>query len=37
MLPKNHLARAQIRRLKVYPDAEHPHAGQRPQPLPVEV
>ncbi len=33
MLPKNHLARQQIRRLKVYPDSEHPHAAQSPQPM----
>mgnify|MGYP000349243990 FL=1 len=33
MLPKNHLARQQMRRLKVYPGAEHPHAAQRPQVL----
>lgn len=30
MLPKNRLSRRQIKRLKVYPGAEHPHAAQRP-------
>lgn len=33
MLPKNHLSRTQIKRLKVYADAEHPHVAQQPQPL----
>ena len=31
MLPKNSLGRAQIKKLKVYADAEHPHAAQQPQ------
>ena len=31
MLPKNRLARRQLRRLKVYAGAEHPHAAQRPE------
>jgi large subunit ribosomal protein L13 len=34
MLPKNRLGRALIKKLKVYPTAEHPHAAQKPQPLP---
>jgi large subunit ribosomal protein L13 len=34
MLPKNRLSRQIIRKLKVYPGAEHPHAAQAPQPLP---
>ncbi|HSJ47003.1 MAG TPA: 50S ribosomal protein L13 [Euzebyales bacterium] len=34
MLPKNSLGRAMMSKLKVYPGAEHPHAAQRPQPLP---
>ena len=34
MLPKNRLSRALIRKLKVYGGAEHPHAAQKPQPLP---
>lgn len=30
MLPKNSLGRHQLRKLKVYGGAEHPHAAQRP-------
>ena len=30
MLPKNSLCRAQIKKLKVYAGAEHPHAAQQP-------
>jgi large subunit ribosomal protein L13 len=33
MLPKNRLGRAMGRKLKVYARADHPHAGQGPQPL----
>ena len=33
MLPKTKLGRAMAKKLKVYADAEHPHAGQRPEPL----
>jgi large subunit ribosomal protein L13 len=33
MLPKNKLGKAMAKKLKVYPDATHPHAGQRPQSL----
>jgi len=32
MLPKNRLGRAMGRKLKVYAGADHPHAGQAPQP-----
>ncbi|RMH21165.1 MAG: 50S ribosomal protein L13 [Gemmatimonadetes bacterium] len=35
MLPKNTLGRHMRRKLKVYAGAEHPHDGQRPQPLEV--
>ncbi|HXH82957.1 MAG TPA: 50S ribosomal protein L13 [Candidatus Tectomicrobia bacterium] len=35
MLPKNRLGRAMARKLKVYRGAEHPHAAQRPVPLPL--
>jgi large subunit ribosomal protein L13 len=35
MLPKNKLGKAMGKKLKVYPDAEHPHAAQRPEPLPL--
>ena len=31
MLPKNHLSRQLIKRLKLYPGAEHPHAPQNPK------
>jgi large subunit ribosomal protein L13 len=31
MLPKNVLGRQLIKKLKVYPTAEHPHAAQLPQ------
>ncbi|MDO8105694.1 50S ribosomal protein L13 [Isoptericola sp. b441] len=33
MLPKTSLARQQLRKLKVYAGAEHPHAAQQPQPF----
>jgi len=33
MLPKTKLGRAMAKKLKVYADAEHPHAAQRPQVL----
>lgn len=33
MLPKNKLSRKQIRKLKVYGGAEHPHTAQQPQPF----
>ena len=33
MLPKNRLGRSLIKKLKVYPSAEHPHAAQQPQSL----
>ena len=33
MLPKNKLGRHAIRRLHVYAGTEHPHFGQKPQPL----
>ncbi len=34
MLPKNRLGRRLITKLKVYPGTEHPHAAQKPVPLP---
>jgi large subunit ribosomal protein L13 len=34
MLPKNRLARQIIKKLKVYGGSEHPHAAQKPAPLP---
>jgi len=33
MLPKNALGRSLRKRLKVYGGAEHPHQGQKPQPM----
>jgi len=33
MMPKNHQTRVQLKRLKVYAGAEHPHVAQQPQPL----
>ena len=34
MLPKSKLGRKQIKKLKVYAGADHPHAAQRPKTLP---
>ena len=33
MLPKNHMSRQLLKRLKLYPGAEHPHAPQNPKPI----
>jgi len=33
MLPRTRLGRSQIRKLKVYPGPDHPHAAQQPQPF----
>ena len=33
MLPKNKLGRAQLKKLKVYAGAEHPHKAQQPETL----
>jgi large subunit ribosomal protein L13 len=33
MLPKNKLASAQLRKLKIYAGPHHPHAAQNPEPL----
>ncbi|MDH7514254.1 MAG: 50S ribosomal protein L13 [Bacteroidota bacterium] len=33
MLPHNRLGRRIIKKLKVYPEAEHPHAAQKPEVL----
>jgi large subunit ribosomal protein L13 len=33
MLPRNRLARAQLRKLKVYAGPEHPHQAQQPKPM----
>ena len=37
MLPHNKLGAQQLRKLKVYAGAEHPHEAQLPEPLPTEV
>jgi len=34
MLPRNRLARQQIKKLKIYAGPEHPHQAQKPAPLP---
>ena len=34
MMPKNRLGRAQLKKLKIYSGAEHPHEAQQPQVLP---
>ncbi len=31
MLPKNRIGRAVLKKLKLYPESEHPHAAQNPQ------
>lgn len=36
MLPKNPLGRAQLRKLKVYAGAEHPHTAQQPEAINLE-
>jgi large subunit ribosomal protein L13 len=36
MLPRNRLARQQLRKLKVYAGPEHPHAAQKPTPMEIE-
>ena len=33
MLPKNRLASAQLRKLKIYAGPEHPHTAQAPRPM----
>lgn len=35
MLPKNHLGRELVKKLKIYAGAEHPHAAQMPQAITV--
>ncbi len=35
MLPKNRLSRQLLRKMKVYPGAEHPHAAQQPRKIDV--
>jgi len=33
MMPRNHLARKQLKRLKVCVGSKHPHEAQKPQPI----
>ncbi len=35
MMPNNHQSKTQMKRLKVYAGAEHPHVAQQPKPLAV--
>ncbi len=35
MMPKNRLSRHMLKKLKVYPGAEHPHQSQQPIPMSV--
>jgi large subunit ribosomal protein L13 len=36
MLPRNRLARQQLRKLKIYAGPEHPHQAQQPKPLEID-
>ena len=36
MLPRNRLARAQLRKLKVYAGPDHPHEAQQPKPMEID-
>lgn len=36
MLPKNRLGRHQLKKLKIYAGAEHPHGAQQPEPFKME-
>lgn len=36
MLPRNRMGRAQLNKLKVYGDGEHPHTAQKPEPMSVD-
>ena len=37
MLPRNRLAAAQLRKLKVYAGPEHPHQAQKPATLEIQI
>jgi large subunit ribosomal protein L13 len=37
MLPKNVLGREMLTKLKVYATPDHPHAAQKPRPLPIKL
>jgi len=36
MVPHTRLGRAQLRKARIYPGPEHPHAAQQLQPLPIQ-
>jgi large subunit ribosomal protein L13 len=36
MLPRNRLARAQLRKLKVYAGSDHPHTAQQPRQMEID-
>jgi large subunit ribosomal protein L13 len=36
MLPRNRLARRQLRKLKIYAGPDHPHAAQKPEPMEIK-
>ena len=36
MLPKGPLGYAMIKKMKIYPGADHPHSAQQPKPLQIE-
>jgi large subunit ribosomal protein L13 len=36
MLPRNRLARQQLRKLKVYAGPDHPHEAQQPEPMEID-
>jgi large subunit ribosomal protein L13 len=36
MLPRNRIARAQLRKLKIYAGPEHPHAAQQPKQMEIK-
>ena len=37
MLPKNRLGRQMLKKLKVYAGSDHPHVGQSPAPLSIDI
>ena len=36
MLPRNRIARMQLKKLKIYAGPDHPHQAQQPKPMEVE-
>ncbi len=37
MMPKNRLARKQMKKLRIYPGPEYPHQAQKPEPLEIDI